>query len=208
MLDIEFIKSSEIDKFHLSSSYEVAIVLPMIDVMLAKKLTEVLKRKTKQSGVLIVVEDNMRLGFIMVSNLVYAKTASRYFSYIAQDAFPGEFWLDYGLETLRASKCGLLSFNDGRFFGKIAVFGLADRQWINTLYKKFLFYPQYKSHFADTELSVIAAQTGNLVFNPNSIVLEVDYEKHLHPNNKDDHSLYIERAKTGFDGRIAPFTPQ
>jgi hypothetical protein len=39
-------------------------------------------------------------------------------------------------------------------------------------------------------------------------LIEVDYEKHLHGNNPDDEKLYIERAKTGFDGLIPPFIPE
>jgi hypothetical protein len=134
------------------------------------------------------------------------KTNSRYFAYVAQDAFAGEFWLDCALETIKKSNCGLLAFNDGRFFGTLAVFGLSDRQWVNTIYGKFIFHHQYKYHFADTELSVIAAQTQNLVFNSNAILIEVDYDKHLHGNNKDDEKLYRKRALTGFDGRVASFT--
>jgi hypothetical protein len=206
MLDIKIIKSSSLKKFQLSSSYEVIVVMPMIDVELAKKASEVMKRRTKQEGLLLLVEDDLRFGFIMVTNLVYAKTSSRYFAYTAQDAYAGEFWLDYALDTIKKSDCGLLAFNDGRFFGKIAIFGFADRQWVNKIYGKFIFHHQYKSNFADTELSVIASQTSNLVFNANALLIEVDYEKHLHGNNKDDHKLYIERAKTGFDGRIAAFT--
>ena len=205
MLEIKIIKSSMLSKFQLSSSFETIIVLPAIDMELAKKASEVMKRRTNQDGLLLIVEDDLRLGFIMVSNLVYSKTMSRYFSYVAQDAYAGEFWLDYALDTIKRAKCGLLSFNDGRFFGKIAVFGLVNRQWLNTVYGKLLFYPKYKSHFADTELSVIASQTNNLVFNPNSLLIEVDYEKHLHPNNNDDEILYRQRAETGFDKRIPSF---
>jgi hypothetical protein len=208
MLDIQIIKSSILQNFQILSSYEVIIVLPLIDVKLAKKASEVMRRRTNQSGLLLLIEDDIKLGFIMVTNIAYAKTTSRYFCYTAQDAYAGEFWLDYALDTIKKSNCGLLAFNDGRFFGKIAVFGLVDRIWIDTIYKKFIFYPQYKSHFADTELSVIAAQTSNLVFNPNAILIEVDYEKSLHENNPDDERLYIERAKTGFDGRVSPFTPK
>jgi len=207
MLEIKIIKSSMLSKFQLSTQYETIIVLPAIDMILAKKASEIMKMRTKQSGLLIIVEDDLRLGFIMVSNIVYMKTISRYFCYVAQDSYPGEFWLDYGLNTIKKTNSGLLSFNDGRFFGTIAVFGLADREWLNTIYKKFLFYHKYKSHFADTELSVIAAQTNNLVFNPNCLLIEVDYEKHLHGNNPDDDKLYRERAETGFDGLITPFTP-
>ena len=206
MLDIKIIKSSKLQKLKYSSSYEVIIVLPMINIELANKASEVMRRRTQQNGLLLLIEDDLRIGFIMITNLVYTKTESRYFAYVAQDAFAGEFWLDYALDTIKKSNCGLLAFNDGRFFGKIAVFGLVNRNWINRIYGKFIFHHQYKSHFADTELSVIAAQTGNLVFNPNAVLIEVDYEKHLHGNNEDDHKLYIERAKTGFDGRISPFT--
>lgn len=208
MLDIKIIKSSTLRGLQHSFSHEVIIAVPMIDLELAKKASDVMKRRTKQDGLLFLIEDDLRLGFIMIANLVYAKTESRYFAYAAQDAFAGEFWLDYALETIKKSNCGLLAFNDGRFFGKIAVFGLIDRLWANSVYGKFIFHHQYKSHFADTELSVIASQTSNLVFNPNAILLEVDYEKHSHPNNEDDYKLYIERAKSGFDGRIAPFTPE
>jgi len=167
-----------------------------------------MKTRTKQEGLLLVVEDDLRLGFIMVSNLVYTKTVSRYFCYVAQDAYPGQFWLDYGLNAIKTTNGGLLSFNDGRFFGRIAVFGLADRQWIDTIYKGLLFYPKYKSHYGDTELSVIAVCTNKLVFDPNCLLIEVDYEKHLGKNNPDDERLYRERAEAGFDGRVSPFTPK
>jgi len=208
MLETIITKSSALSKFKLSSSYETIIVLPAIDMILANKISEIMEIRTRVDSLLIIVEDDLRIGFIMVANMVYMKTTSRYFCYVAQDSYPGYFWLDYGLDTMKRTNAGLLSFNDGRFFGKIAVFGLADRQWLNTIYEKFLFYPKYKSHFADTELSVIAAQTQNLVFNPNALLIEVDYEKHLHGNNPDDDKLYRQRAETGFDGLIAPFTPE
>jgi hypothetical protein len=75
-------------------------------------------------------------------------------------------------------------------------------------YHNFLFHPEYKSHFADTELSVIASKTEKLFYNPKAILLEVDYDKHLHGNNPEDEALYRKRARTGFDGKIAPFVPE
>ncbi len=207
MLEILHARTSVITSLKKDDRYQSIIVMPSIDMDLAKKAAEVMRLRTNQPGLLILIEDDMRLGFIMTANLVYARTASRYFAYVAQDAFPGQYWLEYGMETLEKTQSGLLSFNDGRFFGKIAVFGLADRQWLDSVYRKFIFYPEYHSHFADTELSMIAAETGNLVFNPNCIMMEVDYDKHLHPNNSADEALYRKRAETGFDGRIRPFTP-
>jgi len=105
MLKILVIKSSMLSKFHLSSSYETIIVLPAVDMTLASNANEIMKRRTKQDGLLLVVEDDIRLGFIMVSNMVYLKTVSRYFCYVAQNSYSGEFWLDYGLETIKKAKC-------------------------------------------------------------------------------------------------------
>ena len=126
---------------------------------------------------------------------------------MAQDAYPGEFWLDYGLDTLKKSQAGLLAFSDGRFFGKLATFGLADRHWLNTLYGNALFYSEYTRHFGDTELSVIAMSMKKLVFNPHCILKEVDYDKHARPLDHNDAALYRQHAASGFEGRIAPFTP-
>jgi hypothetical protein len=207
MLDLLITKSSDIHNLKISARHETIIAMPALKMGMAKKAAAVMSRRTDKPGLLIIVEDDMRLGFIMTANLVYARTASRYFVYVAQDAFPGQYWLDHGIHTLEATESGLLAFNDGRFFGTVAVFGLADRLWANSIYKKFLFYPQYKSHCGDTELTAIAFESSKLAFNPNCIMMEIDYEKHLHPNNRDDENLYFQRARTGFDGRIAPFTP-
>lgn len=207
MLEVKIIKSSTLHELQELPAYEVIIALPMIDVDLAIRASEVMRRRAKYPGLLLLIEDDMRLGFIMVTNLVYAKTKSQYFAYVAQDAFAGYFWLDSAMKTIKKTGAGLLAFNDGRFFGTLAVFGLADRRFISKVYGKFIFYPHYKSHFADTELSVIATYTNNMIFNPNSLLLEVDYEKHLHGNNEEDHKLYIQRAGTGFDGRVQSFTP-
>ena len=43
MIDIKIIKSSMLQKFQLSSSYEVIVALPAIDMELAKKTIEIMK---------------------------------------------------------------------------------------------------------------------------------------------------------------------
>ena len=150
MLEIVTITSSSLQQFFCASAYETVIVLPAIDRELAAKASQIMQRRTRQEGLLLVVEDDMRLGFITVANRVYAQTTSRYFAYVAQDAYPGKFWLDYGLDTLKKSQAGLLAFSDGRFFGKLATFGLADRHWLSTTYGNALFYSGYTRHFGDT----------------------------------------------------------
>jgi len=207
MLEIKTIKSSMLSDFKLSDPYETVIVLPATQMVLAKKASEVMKERTNQEGLLLIVEDDLRFGFIMVSNLVYIKTTSRYFGYVAQDAYPGQLWLDLGLEAIKTKNGGLLAFSDGRFFGRLAIFGLADRLWLNTIYNGVLFYPEYKAHYGDTELSVIAVYADKLVYDPKCLLIEVDYEKHMTRNNPDDERLFIERSKAGFDGRVPPFVP-
>lgn len=208
MLQPLFLKTSGLAGFSLAETHETVVVMPSIDMDLAAKAARVMTERTEQNGLLIVAEDDLRLGFIMTANMVYAKTRSTYFAYTAQDAFAGQFWLDYGLHSLRTAGGGLLSFNDGRFFGKIAAFGLAERAWLQSVYGNLLFYPEYKKHFADTELSVIALHATKLVYNPNSILVEADYDKNHGKCDPEDEALYFRRAATGFGGLMPPFTPE
>lgn len=186
---------------------EAVLVLPYIDAAQAERLEPVLRRRANAEGVLVLVDDSLRLGFIAVANLVFAKSESPYFGYLAQDAFPGESWLRCALTTLKRSEAWLLPFNDGRFFGNIAVFGLLQRSWARALYHNCVFFPGYKSHFGDTELSVIAHAHGKCIFNPGCLLCEVDYDKHAKGNNPEDDALYRKRAATGFGGVVTPFEP-
>lgn len=204
MLEIQTIRTSRLHELKIAEEHEVVTVMPALDMDLARRAATVMALRADCGGLLIVAEDDLRLGFIMTANLIYARTKSDYFAYVAQDAFAGQFWLKAGLDALKQRNAGLLAFNDGRFFGTLAVFGLVRRSWIKSVYGNFLFYPGYKSHFADTELSAIALAASQMAFSPNAILMEVDYEKHLHPNNPDDEALYHSREREGFDGRIPP----
>lgn len=189
--------------------HEAAVlVMPYVDGEAARKAEGVLVRRALADGVLVMVDDDLRLGFIQAANMVYARSRSKYFGYLAQDAFPGDGWLKCALYTLEETGKGLLSFNDGRFHGNLAVFGLARRDWLRKLYHNLLFYPGYKRHFADTELSAIAHLTGMMIYNENCLLVEVDYDKHEKPNDPEDDALYRARARTGFGGLTAPFEPE
>ncbi|HCU68921.1 MAG TPA: hypothetical protein DGF30_06785 [Desulfomicrobium sp.] len=202
-----FIRSSDLSAVAGLEHDKVVLVLPYIDRELTCKAELVLKRRAMSDGLLVLVEDDVRLGFIRVANMVFARTSSQYFGYLAQDVFPGEGWLRCALDVLDKSGGNLIALNDGRFFGNIAVFGIARRDWVRGLYRNCLFYPGYKSHFGDTELSVLALNVGKLVFSPKCMMMEADYEKHLKGNNRDDDSLYRERARSGFGGMTEPFEP-
>lgn len=225
MLEVRHVRTSELSAFQDDTPHESVVIMPSTRVTLARRAADVMVARTQSSGLLVIAEDDLRIGFIATANMVYAKTASRYAAYVAQDAFAGYYWLETGIRTLKESGSGLLAFNDGRFFGRLAAFGLVDRQWAAGLYGRFLFYPRYKRHYADTELSDVALLTGKMAYNPHAMMVEIDYGKHLGTaekraetvieyNNTDslgadpDGTLYVERALKGFDGKVAPFVPE
>lgn len=205
MLTSRFVKSSELASIKGFADGEAILAVPFLDRDMAARLDEILRFRAKSPGALLFIEDDARLGFMMAANLAYSWTESPFFGYAAQDAYPGERWLALALDTLKRSGAGLLAFNDGRFFGTLAVFGLVRRAWLKTIYPKTLFYPGYKSHFGDTELSSIAFAREQLIFNPNCLLMEIDYSKHRHGHNPEDETLYRRRSLTGFDGLVAPF---
>lgn len=205
MLESLFVKSSALETVKGTAHDQVICVLPYIDHALAVRVEEVLRVRAKQPGLLLLVDDDARLGFMMVANLVYSWTRSPYFAYLAQDAFPSEQWLKSAVTTMDQTQAGLLAFNDGRFSGTLAVFGMVRRAWLTTVYPRFLFHPGYVSHFGDTELTTIAYLRNMLFFNPGCLLVEVDYEKHKKGHNEADAKLYRQRAATGFDGLVEPF---
>jgi hypothetical protein len=202
MLTTMVTSSSDLHNLGHVEHDDAVIVLPFIDSELALRLADVLVRRALHPGMLVLVDDDERIGFVKVANYVCSHSSSRYFGYLAQDAFPGDGWLRSAVRTLDKSDAGLLAFNDGRFFGTLAVFGLARRAWLSTLYHKFLFYQEYESHFGDTELSAIAISQNKLIFNPGSLMVEVDYEKHTRKNNPNDEKLYKLREAQGFGGAV------
>ncbi len=202
-----FTKSSEFSDFEPVTHDEVVLVLPYIDHELAVKAEEILRVRASHSGVMVLVDDDLRMGFIQVANFVYMRSKSPFFGYLAQDAYPGMYWLEQGMKAMKQSRGGLMAFNEGRFFGTVAAFGLVRRAWLATLYRNMLFYPGYKSQYGDTELSAIAFAQDKFVFNPNALLIEVDYEKHRRVNNKEDDALYKARLATRFEG-LAPAREQ
>src|SRR5207244_12702181 len=122
--------------------------------------------------------------------------------YVAQDAFPGRYWLRFALTAFEKPENKLVAFNDGKWFGKLASYGIARRDWAEKVYGGALFFPQYRRHYADAELSLIAAQEKGLGYVPNSVLIEVDWAKEEQPVEAADRRLFGERAKAGFDGRV------
>lgn len=178
------------------------VVMPFIDAAMAQRAATQLARRAGVDGVLLAVADDERAGFIAVANAVFRRSSSRRFGYAAQDAFAGRDWLKRAETALARQDGGLLAFNDGKWDGVLAAFGLVDRSWASGNYEGELFHPGYRSHYADAELSVLALAGGKHRYDPACLLIEVDWDKESKGVDEGDRALFRARAAAGFDGRV------
>lgn len=155
-----------------------------------------------ETGLLIGIHDTQSAGFITLINRAFQMSSTPFFGYMAQDAFPGRKWLSNALNTLEKTGTGLLGFNDGKWAGALAGFGLVRRSWAEKNYGGLLFNPKYHSHYADTELTLLALNEGKYAYNPDAVLVELDWEKDQKMVNANDRFLFQKRIDSKFDGRI------
>lgn len=195
--------SCKINQIPFFETHKTCIVMPCTDMNLGTKASSILLQRSGALCTIIIVHDTKKIGFINISNIIFSKTNSDYFIYLAQDSFPSKNWLVKAIEKMNCTGKSLLAFNDGKWDGKLASFGMIRRKWINTIYKNNIFYKKYKSHHADNELSIIAKIKDQYVYDPNIGLFEVDYYKETKPlGNMEDREIFIERCSTGFDGLV------
>lgn len=193
----------------------VLVVIPTTDRQMAERAADVMSKRAGVPCDIIIVEDKGRNGFTHTFNLtVYNETEYDYYVYAAQDALAGRNWLKYALEAMREKKGGVLAFNSGRWKGIMAQFGLISNGFIKEFgfewrpegskqgHTKVPFCPAYKSHYADVELSLTAMQAKKYVYNPDAVLMEVDYDKESKSVDKEDKQLFKKRRDKGFDGRV------
>jgi hypothetical protein len=181
----------------------VLVVIPATDVQMAQRAAALASSRAGVAATVLIVLDTARMGLVRVHNEVFKHTQSTHYAYLAQDAFVGRDWLSLGLDALERQNAALLGFNDGKWQGQLASFGLAKRDWVNTLYNGSFFFEGYKSHYADTELTLIAREQHRYAYEPNAVVMEVDWNKDAAPSTSaEDKSLFKARAKTGFANRV------
>lgn len=178
-------------------------IMPYTDRALAERSARQLAARAGADGLLLAVEDSARHGFIAVANRVFRATHSDYVAYVAQDCFAGRGWLKRGLDALARGGGGLLGFNDGKWAGMLAAFGLVARAWAVRNYAGDLFWPGYARHYADAELTVLAMGERRYAYDPDCVLVEVDWAKERSPVEAADRRLYRARAAAGFDGRVA-----
>lgn len=179
-------------------------VMPSTDVAQAQRAAQLMaSRAAVDDALLLVVLDEARAGFVALANRVYRATRSQCFGYVAQDAFAGRRWLQLALHTLLQHDKGLLGFNDGKWAGALAAFGLGQRRWLDSHYGGDLFYPGYTQHYADTELTVLARGNGEYTYNPHAMLVEVDWTKDSKSVNLHDRMLFAQRKLDWLPQHIA-----
>lgn len=135
-------------------------------------------------------------------NAVFRRSNAPHVAYVAQDAFSGRDWLKAGVETIARNDGGLLAFNDGKWGGALAAFGMVARDWALSNYDGDLFHPSYRRHYADVELTLIAMQQRRLRYSPDALLIEVDWDKDGRSVNIDDRVNFHRRNQTAFDRKV------
>lgn len=181
---------------------DALFVMPCTDVPMGRRAATLMVQRAGTPCQVLLVEDVDHWGFVAVANAAFAISSSRYFGYVAQDAFAGRQWLALALQALQRTGKHLFGFNDGRWHGALASFGLAERRWASANYDGEFFYPGYRGHYADVELTVLAMGQDAYTNDPRSVLVEVDWDKDSKRVNPIDRELYRRRANSGFDGRV------
>lgn len=191
------------DDDHCLADAQVVAVLPWTDRAAVAAAARLMLERAGAPLVVLAVQDDRFAGPVQLWNAALARTRGDFFLYAAQDAFAGRYWLRFALQAMQAPSAGLLAFNDGKWFGQLAAFGMVRRSWIAHLYGGRLFHPDYRQHYGDTELTLIARQAGALVYHPHAMLVEVDPGKDGRPTDPIDKACFAARAQTGFDGHVA-----
>lgn len=179
------------------------VVMPCIDAELARRSASQMAERAGAAVRILCILDGRRHGFIAVANAAFRRSVAPQFGYVAQDAFAGRNWLAMGMETLAGREGGLLAFNDGKWGGALAAFGLVEREWARGNYDGDLFHPGYRRHYADVELTLIAMQQKKFRFDPLALVVEVDWGKEQAAVSEEDRLAYYRRGQTGFDRKVS-----
>jgi len=201
-MEVRFVRAKELSAQAPIQCDGPVMVMPFIDAAQATRAARLAGARAGVASLLLAVHDEARQGFIATANQAFAATSSPWFGYMAQDAFAGRNWLALALRALQTKNAGLLGFNDGKWQGQLASFGLAERAWVQGVYPGHFFYAGYHSHFADAELTLIAREQGRYVYEPHSVLVEADWDKESSAVNAADRALYQGRAASGFGDRV------
>jgi hypothetical protein len=173
----------------------LAVVMPSIDLHQA---VQAARRMIALAGMplcMVIVDDRVRQGFVKTLNDTAQRLNAEYLAYVAQDALAGKDWLKNAHEKITSENKSVCAFNDGIFFGGLAQFGLVRTSFTDEHYGgRRIFFPGYRTHRADEDLSHLAHALGQYTYAPNALLMEVHYgvQRDI---NKQDVELYVKRKE-------------
>ena len=202
-MKIEYISSTDLKDFMRQplTVDGALMVMPFINTSQAQQAAQLMSSRADSPGMVLAIHDSNQSGFAAIVNAAFKVSQSPYFGYVAQDAYAGRQWLKLAIEALGQNK-SFLGFNDGKWAGALAGFGLAKRAWAEANYEGNFFYPGYQRHYADAELTLLALQAGLYAYDGNSVLIEVDWDKDQSSVDSADRALFAQRKLGQFDGRI------
>ena len=181
----------------------IAVIMPCINPATGLATARLLMQRAGIGARIYVVEDTLRRGFITTLNDTAAQLDVKYVVYVAEDAFPGEDWLKTAHARMEETGKGLLAFNCGKWQGRVAAFGMVRKQWVQRLYGPgVILHPAYKAHKADNELTVVARVLQQFVYEPDSILIEIDRKKVFKEQVPEDKATFHRRFRAGFNGLV------
>lgn len=172
----------------------VTVVMPATDITLAVMAAQRMMRFAGMPMRMVIVNDFIGQGFIKTVNAVSNRLKPEYLAYVAQDALAGKNWLKNAFHKMTTNSKSVCAFNEGRFLGNLAQFGLVKVAFTAQHYGAHnVFYDQYIKHRADDELTLLAKLNNEFVFAKEALLMEVDYslQKSIHAPDLD---LYKRRA--------------
>lgn len=178
-----------------NQSFEgVTVVMPATNIAQAMLAAQRMMRFAGMPMRMVIVNDFIGQGFIKTINAVSNHLKPEYLAYVAQDALAGKNWLVKAYKKMTAEKKSVCAFNEGRFLGNLAQFGLVKVAFTAQHYGEHnVFYEQYIKHRADDELTLLAKLNNEFVFAKDALLMEVDYslQKTIY---EPDLDLYKRRA--------------
>jgi hypothetical protein len=201
-MKIETLSSVQLEGYEFREE-EVLFVMPSTDLASAERSASLMSSRAGVDGSILIVLDETKEGFVNIANKIFEKCKAEFFGYAAQDAFAGRGWLKVAMDTLNQNDGDLFAFNDGKWHGLLAAFGLVRSSWAKDNYNGKLFFPGYKRHYGDAELTLIAKSDQALCYHPSSVLIEVDWDKDSKPVDIEDKKLFSQRRQSLFDGRVS-----
>ena len=182
---------------------KVVIVVPYVsqDGMGVPKLAKLLK---KRAGVPVEIYtvNGEELGWIGTHNKMAKELDFDWYIYCPSDYFPGRDFVKKALEVASSTKKKLIGLNDGKWHGSNATAGMVSKDLIPMLYRGTLFYPGYKHHGSDPDITEKAMLLNEYAYAPEALLVEIDYEKDFISSkdrlNQADVRLFMKRRANKF----------